>query len=174
MVARRDVIDELIIREGGFVDNPDDRGGPTKHGITQARLSDWRGRPVSVDEVRELSWDEARSIYLKMYATGLALIQHHEDLYRFVLDVSVLSGPGTAGRLVQSTLNDMYANIPVDGVIGPKTAAAIEDTHIPRLIQNMIVARIPALVRIVEGNASQLQFLEGWVTRTLAFLPEPA
>ena len=31
-----DLIDDLIAREGGFVDHPADKGGPTRWGITQA------------------------------------------------------------------------------------------------------------------------------------------
>lgn len=38
-------LEELIKREGGYVNNPADRGGATKYGITQAvaRENGWNG-----------------------------------------------------------------------------------------------------------------------------------
>ena len=45
------LIAELIQREGGYVDDPDDRGGPTKYGITLATLQAWRHTPVSAADV---------------------------------------------------------------------------------------------------------------------------
>ena len=53
--AVEQMIDDVIRREGGFVDHPHDRGGPTNFGITQATLSRHLGRPASVADVRRLS-----------------------------------------------------------------------------------------------------------------------
>ena len=61
------LIDALIDREGGYVNHPADRGGPTSFGITQRTLSDWRGRPVSAADVQALTPDEARQIYQVLY-----------------------------------------------------------------------------------------------------------
>ena len=38
------IIDGLIVAEGGYVDHPADRGGPTKYGITRKTLAAWRKR----------------------------------------------------------------------------------------------------------------------------------
>jgi|GEM_PF-4548155 len=48
------LIDRLIDREGGFVDHPADRGGPTKYGITLRTLSKWRGYPCSREDVEAM------------------------------------------------------------------------------------------------------------------------
>jgi lysozyme family protein len=57
------LIDELIEREGGFVDHPADRGGPTRFGITEAvaRQHGYTGL------MRELPRDEAAAIYRRLY-----------------------------------------------------------------------------------------------------------
>ena len=58
------IINEVIERfEGGYSNHPADRGGPTNMGITQATLSEYLGRPASVDEVRSLSRAQAVAIY---------------------------------------------------------------------------------------------------------------
>ena len=168
-----DAIDELIAREAGYVDHPADRGGPTKYGITLATLMAWRSAPVTAEDVKALTVEEARLIYLSMYATGLERIEHHPDLYRFMLDISVMSGTRTAIRLLQIVANGLMGTaLVVDGVLGPATAAVIDQASIPTLIQALVTARVPALIRLVERDPSQLVFLEGWVVRTLAFLPE--
>jgi lysozyme family protein len=61
----RQIIDDIIRREGGAVDHPSDRGGQTKYGITKATLSEYRGRQVSGVELFALTEQEAREIYQK-------------------------------------------------------------------------------------------------------------
>ena len=52
-------LDELIKREGGYVNNPADRGGATKYGITEAvaRTNGFKGN------MRDLPLDVAKAIY---------------------------------------------------------------------------------------------------------------
>ena len=52
-------LEELIKREGGYVNNPADRGGATKYGITQAvaRENGWNGN------MKDLPLEFAKSIY---------------------------------------------------------------------------------------------------------------
>jgi lysozyme family protein len=168
-----DAIDALIVREGGFSDHPADAGGSTRWGITQRRLSEWRGQPASRDDVFDLTKEEAREIYVAWYVTPMARIKHLHRLFELMLDIGVLSGPETAIKMLQHEANEFTTPLlAVDGILGPKTAAAVEALPEAVLRQALVVARIPALVRIVEGDPTQLVFLEGWVTRTLTFLPE--
>lgn len=169
-----DVIDEVIKREGGYVNHPADRGGPTRWGITQARLTEWRGRDATEEDVFELTKEEARQIYEAWYVTPLSRIKHHTALFELLFDIAVMSGPETAIKLLQREVNGFEGAPPlvVDGNLGPKTASAVEDLPEPALRQALVVARISTLIHIVERNPTQLAFLEGWITRTLAFLPE--
>ena len=45
-------ISEVLLTEGGYVDHPDDRGGPTNYGITQKTLSDFLGHEATKEEVQ--------------------------------------------------------------------------------------------------------------------------
>ena len=69
------VIDDLFESEGGYVDNPKDPGGCTSMGITIGTLKDWRGEPVTCDDVRALSRDEASKIYFAKYWNALVVQQ---------------------------------------------------------------------------------------------------
>ena len=62
-----EIIDDILRREGGYVDHPLDRGGPTNFGITQITL-DALGVPRSV---RDLTIEEARRI------TKISISQTH-------------------------------------------------------------------------------------------------
>jgi lysozyme family protein len=168
-----DLIDEVILREGGYVNHPADRGGPTRWGITQALLTKWRGHEATEEDVFELTKEEARHIYEAWYVKPLARIQHHTALFELLFDIGVMSGPETAIKMLQREMNAFGVNPPlsVDGVLGPKTAAVIDNFPEPALRQALVVARILALTRIVERDPTQLDFLEGWITRTVTFLP---
>lgn len=96
------LLDDILRREGGFVDHPSDRGGPTKYGITQAALSDYRGRPVSVDDVRTLSEHEARAIYVERYVSrpGFDRLEH-TALMALLVDCAVNHGVTRAAKWLQ-------------------------------------------------------------------------
>src|SRR5690606_5273554 len=57
----------ILASEGGYVDHPDDPGGATNMGITIGRLSAWRGRKVTKQEVKNLTRGEALEIYKACY-----------------------------------------------------------------------------------------------------------
>lgn len=169
-------ISEVIQREAGYVDRPTDRGGPTKYGITLRTLEQWRAAPVTAADVAALTLDEAKQIYTARYAAPLLRLEFMPDLFRLLLDIAVLSGPGTAIRALQETLNRISGNgyLAVDGVLGQKTVMAAVRKAPGVIVQELVRARCRTLIRIVEGDRSQLEYLEGWVMRTLSFLPEPA
>ncbi|MEM9104426.1 MAG: glycosyl hydrolase 108 family protein [Pseudomonadota bacterium] len=110
--------------EGGFVDHPQDPGGATNMGITIDTLSSWRGRPVTVQDVRDLTPQEAQEIYFARYWTPLRCDEMPVSLALMTFNASVNSGPGRAARMLQQTLNQLQQNLAVDGVVGPKTLAA--------------------------------------------------
>jgi len=117
------ILDEIIRREGGYVNHPADRGGPTNFGITAQTLGSWRklGRPATAAEVQALMEAEARAIYRQQYITdpGFESITH-PALLHLLVDSGIHSGPKRAVQWLQTALG-----VTADGVIGPKTRAAI-------------------------------------------------
>ncbi|GGE44958.1 holin-associated N-acetylmuramidase [Actibacterium pelagium] len=127
------IADEIISREGGFVDDPDDPGGATNHGVTihtMKRLGLDLNRDGRVDarDVRKLSRSQARKIFLKDYFHHPRLDALPEALQASVFDMYVNAGTNSV-RILQRLLNDMGHALEVDGVIGPKTILAAETAY---------------------------------------------
>lgn len=169
------IIEDLIRREGGFVDDPADRGGATNMGITIGTLGRYLGRRATVDEVRALSRAEVFSIYDQLFWSGPGF--HRLDLdQRIVInvfDAGVMSGPSRAIRWLQEVLRDLGGQLTVDGVLGPETS------RVGRQIQERvgIVALNNAFCdrrqrfydSIVARDESQSRFRRGWTNRVSKF-----
>lgn len=129
------VLDGIIRSEGGYVDHPSDRGGATKYGITLNTLSSWRGKAVSKQDVKDLTEAEARDIYYQRYVVAPSFDQIFKldaKVGYELIDAGVLSGPTVPTRWFQRLLNvlnkrgTLYADINVDGALGPKTLATFQ------------------------------------------------
>ena len=170
-----DPIGNIILKhEGGYVDDPADRGGATNLGITQATLTEWRGHPVSKDDVRNLTEAEAREIYESEYLKRPKidwLPFPHPQV--FVFDMAVNHGPGRAIKILQETINKAgFGPIGVDGGMGPMTKAAAEraQEEMGPYFQNAMVEERKAFYeRIIANNPSQERFRRGWMRRADSF-----
>lgn len=116
----------VLAMEGGFIDHPDDPGGPTNKGITLAVFARWIGRDVTassraslVELLRTIPDATVREIYTARYwdPSGAAALPNGLSLMQF--DTAVNHGVGTAIRILQTVLD-----VDVDGEIGPETLAA--------------------------------------------------
>jgi len=131
----------LVLRsEGGFVDHPDDPGGPTNRGITLATLRDWRrqsGAPEpTVEDLRDLSVAEAKAIYLARYWNVIRGDDLPFGIDYAVFDDAVHSGPGAAAKRLQGVLG-----VKADGVIGRVTIAAAREADRTAVIEALCLAR---------------------------------
>lgn len=171
------IIDDLIVREGGYVDHPADRGGPTKYGITQRTLATYRGRPVSVSEVKALEKSEAANIYRTTYLTAPEL-DRIKDPYVMVLafDCAVNHGPQRAVRWLQQLVG-----VVDDGILGPISEVAINTYEPVRLYYRLAAKRIRFFGNIVSNDREldrakkagfnlQAEFAAGWNNRVADFV----
>lgn len=156
-----DLIDEIIKREGGAkaTNNPKDKGGRTQYGIAEAsNPSAWKDDKVT--------YEEARSIYDAKYIKGPGFDRiQDERLKAQMVDFGVTSGPALAIQKIQALVK-----VEVDGILGPKTLAAI-NAHDPVLLNNKLaLERVKMIGRIVQKNPSQATFLNGWLSRAIEFI----
>lgn len=130
----RDLFDELVEaligREGGYVNDPHDPGGETIWGVTKAvaRENGFAG------PLRAMTRDQAKAIYRAKYwaKPGLYLVAPlSRRIAEELLDTGVNTGTGTAAIMLQRALNALnrggrdYPDLKVDGGIGPGSAAAL-------------------------------------------------
>jgi lysozyme family protein len=167
------IIKNTISLEGGYIDNPYDRGGPTNYGITIKTLANYLGRAVTKDEVRNLNKDLAYEIYEKNYFVYPRINTLPENLQVQIFDISVNCGPRTAIRLLQNVLNKAgFGPVDEDGVLGPQTRQACVEAYESMgnyLINAIVDERIIFYNQIVEKNPSQSVFLTGWTKRAESF-----
>src|SRR6056297_849744 len=119
---------EIVAREGGYVNDPDDPGGATKHGVTihtMRRLGlDLTGDgQVTTADVRQLTEAQAVEIFINHYFTRPRIADLPEALQPTVFDMYVNAG-GNAVKILQRLLGKMGFDVAVDGVVGPRTIAA--------------------------------------------------
>ncbi|MEM1235424.1 MAG: holin-associated N-acetylmuramidase [Pseudomonadota bacterium] len=124
----RQIAEEIVAREGGYVNDPDDPGGATKHGVTihtMRRLGldlDGDGAVTSAD-VRRLSQAQAVDIFLEHYFHAPRIADLPTPLQASVFDMQVNAG-ANAIKILQRLLNRMGFSVAVDGALGTQTLAA--------------------------------------------------
>lgn len=166
------LLEDVLRREGGYVNHVADKGGPTNFGITQATLSDYLGRPVSVDEVKNMDRELAKEIYVSRYLAGPRIDTLPEELQPQVFDIAVNSGPKRAIKMLQEVLNMAGFLADTDGVLGPKTRKLATEAYEkmgPLLINALAEYREHFYRSIVAKNPSQGVFLRGWLARCKEF-----
>ncbi|WP_435310309.1 holin-associated N-acetylmuramidase [Primorskyibacter sedentarius] len=124
----RQIAEEIVAREGGYVNDPDDPGGATNHGVTihtMRRLGlDLTGDGrVDAADVRRLDRNQAVEIFLRHYFIEPRLAELPEALQPSVFDMYVNAG-SNAVKILQRLLCEMGERVSTDGVVGPQTIAA--------------------------------------------------
>jgi lysozyme family protein len=173
------LIDELIDREGHYTDHPADRGGPTHYGITQAvaRANGWNG------SMRHLPRAVAAAIYRKLYwaAPGFDQVGRSAPAIAAELfDTGVNMGPKVAATFLQRALNALnrgardYADIAVDGRVGPATLAALRGFLKERgpageavLLKALEALQGERYLRLAESRPANEAFLYGWLANRI-------
>jgi lysozyme family protein len=175
-----ELVRELIDREGGYVDHPADRGGPTTWGITQqvARANGYAG------PMRDLPVETAIAIYKRLYWTkpGFAFVA--EIVPRIaaeLFDTGVNMGPATAAKFLQRALNALnrsggdYLDVKPDGAVGPATLAALAAFLRVRGVKGeaVLLRALQALqgahyLSLAESRPANEAFLYGWLANRVA------
>lgn len=173
------LIDTVIDREGGYVDHPADRGGPTRFGITQAtaRADGYTG------DMRALPRTRAVAIYRRRYWTesGLdRLAAHVPTLAAELFDTGINMGPLVAIGFLQRALNALnrgasdYPDITADGRIGAATLTALAAflAHRGAEGETVLLRAIEALqgeryLTLAERRPANEAFLYGWLANRI-------
>lgn len=162
------LITAVLRREGGYVNHPSDRGGPTNYGITQATLSAWLGRPASAADVAAMTEATARDIYKTNYflKPGYDAISD-VPLQDLMFDFGINSGPAAATKALQTALQRMklYTGA-IDGGLGPQTRQALRGvTNWPELYFRVKCERYELYLRFIGRDPAQAVFATGWANR---------
>ncbi|MGL6210686.1 MAG: glycosyl hydrolase 108 family protein, partial [Paracoccaceae bacterium] len=97
MTTVAEIAEEIVAREGGYVNDPDDPGGATNHGVTIGTLRrlgldvTGDGR-IDTTDVRRLTRRQATDIYVEHYFQRPGIAALPEALHATVFDMYVNAG----------------------------------------------------------------------------------
>lgn len=172
-LSNDDIIGVILQFEGGFVDNANDKGGPTKYGITAATLGRARklGRNATRDEVAALTREEAVRIYTDSYILGPRFDHVPGSRLRLAMvDSGVLYGPAQPVSWLRLCLGLPPSAKPV-AQIGADLLERLPDVPTSdALAVPLLVARLKSATEICGRKPSQMVFLRGWVNRVAMLL----
>jgi len=149
---------KTLVREGGgrITDDPKDKGGVTKYGISQRSYPMLNIRGLSEQQARDIYkadfWDKVRGDDIKTQSVAECLF-----------DAAVNMGVKTASRIAQFSLGIE----PADGFIGPESVAALNAMADHEFMSNFTLGKIARYVAICLKDKTQERFLLGWVKRAL-------
>ena len=163
----------ILKHEGGYVNHPNDKGGPTNKGITQATWNKYAQSDVNkeptLDNLKKITDSDATKIYWKRYwePKGFCKI-NDEKVSLMIYDWTITSGG--AIKQVQKLLKSEFAkNIAVDGGMGPITIDAINSVEDQEKFLNRIAEirkQYYTDLTFTKGvKNSQVVFLKGWHNR---------
>ena len=174
------LVDALLEREGGYVENAADKGGPTCFGITQAvaRANGYCG------PMRQLPREEAVDIYKRLYWLRPRLDEVAARSPRVaaeLFDTGVNMGPAVAVTFLQRALTALnrngkdYPDLVPDGRIGAQTLAALDAFLASRgkiggetvLLRALEALQGERYLRLAERRPANEAFLYGWLANRI-------
>lgn len=182
MVASFDEAIKVVLKhEGGFVDDPSDRGGATNYGISSRFLNIYsldeslkkeidfnRDNYIDAEEIKKMSKDTAKEIYKKCwwdkFKYGKLLDQ---DLATKIFDIAVNIGPYQAHKILQEAINNKINHFPiaVDGIIGNKTRNATNLID-PKILRKEFITLVSDFYKeLCNKNVNFRKYLQGWLNR---------
>lgn len=174
--------------EGGYVDDPTDRGGETYRGISRVHHPSWsgwgkidalrgkRGFPATLDDDRSLQ-NSVRSFYKRKYWDRFLGDQvPDQQVANELYDTGVNMGVRRAVRLLQNALNLLnrnqrdYQDLVVDGWLGQGTLKVLKqylrlDRTPAALLKTLNIQQGARYIEIMENDPTQEKYARGWLKR---------
>lgn len=161
---------KLLHLEGGFVNNPKDKGGPTKFGVI---LDTWktygydknRDGIINIDDLKVISIEDAKNIAKKIFWDYFKADEiKNQSIAELIADWGYNSGRTTVARRVQRILK-----LTVDGIFGEETIKAVNKANQQKLFEAIKADRKAFIEALVRMEPEQKVFYKGWMNRINSF-----
>lgn len=161
-MAKAELLKPFILKwEGGFVDDPLDRGGATNKGITIGTFRNFYGKDATVEQLKHITDEQWLHIFKSGYWDKWKADDiENQSIADIVVDWAWASGTVTSIKQVQKILG-----VAVDGIVGNDTLTAINIAGQRSLFAKIYSRRIEFVENIVRRDPSQARFLKGWKNR---------
>ncbi|HGM5819248.1 TPA: glycoside hydrolase family 108 protein [Serratia marcescens] len=156
----------VLGKEGGYVNDPTDKGGETKYGISDKRdgiadgMTDVDGDGKPDTRIKDLTLGQASQIYFRDYWYPSYCPDWPDGISLIVFDSAVQHGVKKAISLLQDA-----AGVAADGIVGAKTRATVLAADPEWLLTRYLLRRARYYAEIIKSNPSQAKYLNGWFNR---------
>ena len=156
-------IPTLLKWEGGYVNNPADKGGATNRGVTLATFRKWYGSFKTVTDLKNMTdcqwcrimrsyWDDVKGDQIQSQSIADLFVDWHIN----------------AGVKAIKRVQKMFG-IKQDGIVGPVTLRYLNSTNRQVIFNRLRDERENYYLDIVKADPSQRVFLNGWLNRARSF-----
>ena len=161
---------DIIIVEGGYSDDPNDTGGKTQYGITEAVAR----RHGYTGDMRDLTLSKAKEIYKIDYwdvsnLDSVAKISY--ALAHECFEAGVNCGANRSAQWLQRSINAVSnAKLTIDGRIGPASLRAITGKRtdtIEAIYRACNVYQGQYYITLAESNERYRTFIKGWINKRM-------
>lgn len=157
----QEILTNTLELEGGYSNDPVDRGGETNYGITKNVYQSWlKKHNLTPTSMKNISLEDAQKIYDEYYWQPIQGNKLPPILAQQLFDYAVHSGPRQAIRDLQKILG-----VKVDGIMGPKTLSAIQSSDPNQLAEQLLSARESFLHNLVKKLPEYKKFQKGFLNR---------
>ena len=175
---------QIVAREGGYVNDPDDPGGATNFGVTIGTMQSLgmdlnRDGRIDATDVRALTRAQAEQVFVEHYFRKPHLAELPEPLQASVFDMYVNAG-GNAVKILQRLVSRMGFRTADDGVIGPMTISAVTEAAEAapdHLVDAYGIARRNYYYALADQRPASRKYARskaggkgGWITRAEEFM----
>ena len=173
-------LERTLKHEGGYVNHPNDPGGETYRGVSRKNWPGWAGWDL-IDDGKLLRSGPGRGSLLDENA-HLQVLVH--DFYKLnfwqyaailndavaakVFDMAVNMGSKRAHMLLQHALAGVGRAVSIDGVVGPKTIAAVNAAEPVALYLELAARQAEFYAGLVAKDSTKSVFLLGWMRRAVS------
>ena len=152
-------------KKTGWSNDPLDSGGATMIGVTLGTYRTYckyKGRKVpNSTDLKNITYKEWRDIVHTLYwSKWKADLIEDQNVANMIVDWVWASGQGIGIKRVQKILG-----VTADGIVGPKTIAAVNNADPRDLFTKVYKARADHFNAIVKARPSQKKWLKGWMNR---------
>ncbi len=160
MARFEEAIGAVLANEGGYVNDPSDRGGETNFGISK--------RSYPAEDIAHLTRERAVEIYRRDFWPRMWEGITDQRVATKLLDLSVNMGAPAAVALLQKALLDIGGTVLADGAFGPKTLSQVNQAPSEKLLFAFGNRAARYYFAIADKRPASRKFLHSWLRRAFA------
>ena len=161
--------DKTFEHEGDFSNHPNDKGGPTRYGISARAFGHYFGFEPTAPQMATLTKSAAELIAREYYYIAPGFDKLPDRIAVQMFDIGFNMGPSRAWKLLQRVVGTVE-----DGIFGPKSWSCFDEVRdaygLEYVNSELVSARLAFYEGVIRRDPTQAVFERGWRRRAESFL----